>query len=194
LPGTLRPDRALLPARPDFVGFCGQTARRLTNSQRLFTQRMIDLSDLIGADAVLPAMKAASKKQVLHSLAARAAAITRTDEKAVLDALTQRERLGSTGVGGGIAIPHARLPGLEHIFGMFAHLSQPVDFESLDDQPVDLVFLMLAPDEAGADHLKALSRIARILRDPAVVSRLRSSFDKAALYAILTEGAKPNAA
>jgi PTS system nitrogen regulatory IIA component len=155
---------------------------------------MIDLSDLILPDAVLPAMKAGGKRQVLQGLAERAAVITGADEKAILEALVQREKLGSTGVGGGIAIPHARLPGIGRIVGMFAHLAQPVDFESLDDQPVDLVFLMLAPEAAGADHLKALARIARILRDPLVAARLRGSFDKTALYAILTEGAKPDAA
>jgi PTS system nitrogen regulatory IIA component len=151
---------------------------------------MIDLSDLIRPDAVLPALKAASKKQVLQALAEKAAAITGRDDKTILELLVQREKLGSTGVGGGVAIPHARLPGIDKIVGMFAHLARPVDFESLDEQPVDLVFLMLAPENAGADHLKALARIARVLRDQAVVGRLRGSPDKAALYAILTEGAK----
>jgi PTS system nitrogen regulatory IIA component len=155
---------------------------------------MIDLSDLIRPDAVLPSLKAGSKKQVLQALAERAAAVTGRDEKTILDLLVQREKLGSTGVGGGVAIPHARLPGIDTIVGMFAHLARPVDFESLDEQPVDLVFLMLAPETAGADHLKALARIARVLRDQAVVARLRGSPDKAALYAILTEGAKPHAA
>jgi len=155
---------------------------------------MIDLSDLIRPHAVLPSLKAGGKKQVLQALAERAAALTGVDEKTILDSLVQRERLGSTGVGGGIAIPHARVPGLDRIVGMFAHLAHPIDFEALDEQPVDLVFLMLAPESAGADHLKALARIARVLRDPVVVARLRGSPDNAALYAVLTEGAKPNAA
>jgi PTS system nitrogen regulatory IIA component len=155
---------------------------------------MIDLSDLIRPDALLPSLKAGSKKQVLQALAEKAAAITGRDEKTILELLVQREKLGSTGVGGGVAIPHARLPGIDNIVGMFAHLARPVDFESLDEQPVDLVFLMLAPETAGADHLKALARIARVLRDPTVVARLRGSPDRAALYAILTEGAKPHAA
>jgi PTS system nitrogen regulatory IIA component len=155
---------------------------------------MIDLSDLISPDAVLPSLKAGSKKQVLQALAERAATITGRDEKTILDALVQRERLGSTGVGGGVAIPHARLPGLDRIVGIFARLAQPVEFESLDEQPVDLVFLMLAPEAAGADHLKALARIARVLRDAAVVVRLRGSFDGPGIYAVLTEGAKPDAA
>jgi PTS system nitrogen regulatory IIA component len=155
---------------------------------------MIDLSDLIRPDSVLPSLKAGSKKQVLQALAEKAAALTGLEEKTILEALLQRERLGSTGVGGGVAIPHARLPGIDRIFGMFAHLARPVDFEALDEQPVDLVFLMLAPEAAGADHLKALARIARILRDPGVVARLRASFDGTALYAVLTEGARPDAA
>jgi PTS system nitrogen regulatory IIA component len=155
---------------------------------------MIDLSDLIRPQAVLPSLKAGSKRQALQALAERAAALTGVDDKTILDSLVQRERLGSTGVGGGIAIPHARVPGLDHIVGMFAHLARPIDFEALDEQPVDLVFLMLAPEAAGADHLKSLARIARILRDPHVVARLRGSFDNTALYAVLTEGAKPNAA
>jgi PTS system nitrogen regulatory IIA component len=155
---------------------------------------MIDLSDLVRPDAVLPSLKAGSKKQILQALAERAAVVTGRDERTILDLLVQRERLGSTGVGGGVAIPHARLPGIDRIVGMFAHLAHPVDFESLDEQPVDLVFLMLAPEAAGVDHLKALARIARVLRDPAVVARLRGSGDRAALYAVLTEGAKPHAA
>ena len=155
---------------------------------------MIDFSDLIRPDAVLPSLKAGSKKQVLQALAEKAAIVTGRDDRTILDLLVQREKLGSTGVGGGVAIPHARLPGIDHIVGMFAHLAHPVDFESLDEQPVDLVFLMLAPEAAGADHLKALARIARVLRDPVVVARLRGSPDNAALYAVLTEGAKPNAA
>jgi PTS system nitrogen regulatory IIA component len=161
------------------------------SSRALFFQptTMIDLSDLIRPDAVLPSLKAGSKKQVLQALAEKAASIAGLPEKAILDALIQREKLGSTAVGGGVAIPHARLPGIERIFGLFAHLARPVDFESLDEQPVDIAVLMLAPEAAGADHLKALARIARVLREPGVVARLRASFDATALYAVLTEGA-----
>jgi PTS system nitrogen regulatory IIA component len=155
---------------------------------------MIDLSDLITTDAVLPELKANSKKQVLQALAERAAALTGQDEKLVLERVLEREKIGSTGVGGGVAIPHARLPGLDRIVGLFAQLARPVDYESVDEQPVDLVFLMLAPEGAGADHLKALARIARVLREPAVVTRLRGTSDGAALYAVLTEGATPDAA
>ena len=98
----------------------------------------------------------------------------------------QRERLGSTGIGNGIAIPHGKLARLERLFGVFARLERPIDFEALDGQPVDLMFLLLAPEGAGADHLKALARIARLLRDPETAQKLRESRDAEALYAVLT--------
>ena len=125
----------------------------------------MDLSDLIEVPAIMPALKANSKKQLLQLLSEKAAAITGIPEREIFDTIQQRERLGSTGVGNGIAIPHGKLAGARRITGVFARLDQPVDFEALDDQPVDLVFLLLAPEGAGADHLKALSRIARVLRD-----------------------------
>ena len=100
--------------------------------------------------------------------------------------LAQRERLGSTGIGNGIAIPHGKLPKLERLFGVFARLDRPIDFEALDGQPVDLLFLLLAPEAAGADHLKALARVARLLRDPEVARKLRESRDAEAIYAVLT--------
>jgi PTS system nitrogen regulatory IIA component len=108
-------------------------------------------------------------------------------ESAIYEALLQRERLGSTGVGEGIAIPHGKLPGLDKIFGLVARLDKPVDFEALDGQPVDVLFLLLAPEGAGADHLKALARVARVLREPGLIERLRATRDAAALYAIMTE-------
>ena len=106
----------------------------------------------------------------------------------------KREKLGSTGVGNGIAIPHGKLANLSQIFGLFARLPKPIDFEALDDTPVDLIFLLLAPESAGADHLKALARVARLFREAGVVGKLRASSDKAALYSVLTEGAQNNAA
>ena len=124
------------------------------------------LIDLVAPNAILPALKVNSKKQVLHELAARAAVLSGQNERAIFDILMQREKLGSTAVGNGIAIPHGKMPGLTRLFGLFARLDRPVDFEALDNQPVDLVFLLLAPEGAGADHLKALARIARLLRDP----------------------------
>lgn len=143
------------------------------------------LADLIGPDAILPALKVNSKKQLLQELAAKAAALSNQSEQAILEILQQREKLGSTGVGSGIAIPHGKLPKLGKLFGLFARLERPVDFEALDGQPVDLVFLLLAPQAAGADHLKALARVARLLRDAEIARKLRESRDAAALYAVL---------
>jgi len=154
----------------------------------------MDLSDLIRPDAIIGSLKANSKKQAIQALAEKAAQITKLDEREIFETLLQRERLGSTGVGGGIAIPHGKLAKLDRIVGLFARLSRPLDFEALDDQPVDLVFLLLAPEGAGADHLKALARIARLLREPGVAGKLRTSADSTALYAVLTAAATPNAA
>jgi len=154
----------------------------------------MDLSDLVKPDAILPSVKASSKKQVLQALAEKAAAITGRQEREIFETLVQREKLGSTGVGGGIAIPHGKLADFDRIFGLFARLQKAIDFEAPDEQPVDLVFLLLAPEGAGADHLKALARIARFFRESGVVGKLRACSDKSALYAVLTEGARPNAA
>lgn len=152
------------------------------------------LNDILALPAVFPALRVSSKKQALQELAARAAEILKRDEREIFETLNQRERLGSTGVGNGIAIPHGKLPKMDTLFGMFARLEKPVDFEALDGEPVDLVFLLLAPEAAGADHLKALARVARLLRDPEVAKKLRSSRDAAAIYAILTGTAASNAA
>ncbi len=154
----------------------------------------MDLSDLIEVSAVMPALKANSKKQLLQLLAEKAAAVTGLPEREVFDTILQRERLGSTGVGNGIAIPHGKIPGIPRITGIFARLESPVDFEALDDQPVDLVFLLLAPEGAGADHLKALSRIARVLRDSDIVSKIRGTKDAAAIHTFLAQSPASNAA
>ena len=143
------------------------------------------LTDIVAPTAIVPALKVNGKKQALQELAARAAELTGQNEKAILEILLQREKLGSTGVGNGVAIPHGKLPKLGRLFGLFARLERPIDFEALDSQPVDLVFLLLAPEGAGADHLKALARVARLLRDPEVARKLRESRDADALYAVL---------
>jgi PTS system nitrogen regulatory IIA component len=145
----------------------------------------MSLTDLIAPNAVIPALKVTSKKQAIQELSAQAAQLTGYSERAIAEILLQRERLGSTAVGNGIAIPHGKLPKLAKLFGLFARLERPVDFEALDSQPVDLIFLLLAPETAGADHLKALARIARLLRDPDVAAKLRLSNDADALYAVL---------
>ncbi len=143
------------------------------------------LTDLVAPNAVIPALKVNSKKQAIQELAAKAAKLTGQNERAIFETLLQREKLGSTAVGNGIAIPHGKLPKLEKLFGMFARLDRPVDFDALDGQPVDLIFLLLAPEAAGADHLKALARVARLLRDGETVRKLRDSRDAEALYAVL---------
>lgn len=147
----------------------------------------MDLSDLLGKDAVIADLKAKSKKQAIQELASRAAELTGLSEREIFDTLLQRERLGSTGVGHGIAIPHGKLIRLDKLVGLFAKLKKPVEFDSLDDEPVDLIFLLLAPESAGADHLKALARIARQLRDTAVTQDIRSSSDAEEIYTLLTQ-------
>jgi PTS system nitrogen regulatory IIA component len=154
----------------------------------------MDLSDLIEVPAIMPALKANSKKQVLQVLAERAARITDLPEREIFDTILRREKLGSTGVGNGIAIPHGKIAGIRRITGVFARLEQPVDFDSLDDQPVDLVFLLLAPEGAGADQLKALSRIARVLRDADNVNKIRGTSDAAAIHAFLSQTPASHAA
>lgn len=144
------------------------------------------LADLIAPDAVFPMLRASSKKQALQELAQQAGGMIGRDPREIFETLLQRERLGSTGVGNGIAIPHGKLAKLDKLVGLFARLEKPIDFESLDGQPVDLVFLLLAPEAAGADHLKALARVARMLRDPDTVEKLRATRDTKAMFTLLT--------
>ena len=143
------------------------------------------LTDLVAASAIVPALKVNSKKQAIQELAARAAELTGQNERTILEILMQREKLGSTAVGNGVAIPHGKLPKLGRLFGLFARLERPIDFEALDGPPVDLIFLLLAPETAGADHLKALARIARLLRDQDIAKKLRASRDAQAIYSVL---------
>lgn len=152
------------------------------------------LEQLIGPEAVAPALRASSKKQLLHELATRAAERLNLDARAVFEALMDRERLGPTAMGRGVAIPHARLPEVTKISGYFARLDKGVDFDAADDQPVDLVFLLLAPESAGADHLRALARVSRLLRDEGRCAKLRATTDASALYAILVENLASDAA
>ena len=147
----------------------------------------MNISDLLAPDAVLASLKAQNKKQLLQELAARAHLQTRLPEKRIFETLIERERLGTTGVGSGIAIPHGRMAGLTAITGVFARLENGIDYEAVDSQPVDLVFMLLAPEGAGADHLKALARVSRLLRNQAACEKLRAAKTGEALYAILTE-------
>lgn len=147
----------------------------------------MDLGDLLSMDGVIPALKAKNKKQALQDLAQRAATLTGLPVRDIFDMLLQRERLGSTGMGRGVAIPHVKFRNLERIHCLFARLEEPIDFDAMDNEPVDLIFLLIAPEHASGDHLKALARISRLLREPKSINRLRTSKDKAALFAILTE-------
>jgi nitrogen PTS system EIIA component len=154
----------------------------------------MDLSDLISLEGINTSLKAKSKKHALQELSSAAARITGVPERDIFDVLLQRERLGSTGVGQGVAIPHGKLNGLDKIIGLFARLEQPVNFDAPDSEPVDLVFLLLAPESAGADHLKALARISRFLRMPSAVENLRSASTDETVFALLTESEKEHAA
>jgi PTS system nitrogen regulatory IIA component len=148
----------------------------------------VEIADLLlGPDAVLASVKASGKKALLAELASRAASVLQLDERRLFDRLLERERLGSTGIGSGIAIPHARMTGIERPRGLFARLGHPVDFDSIDERPVDIVFLLVAPEGAGADHLKALARVSRLLRDRSLVEKLRNTETSDALYALLVE-------
>lgn len=147
------------------------------------------LSDLIARPGILPALKATSKKQALQELAEAAAAMTGVAAREIFDNILQRERLGSTGIGDGIAIPHCKLPELTRLHGLFARLDRPIDFEALDGAPVDLIFLLMAPEHAGADHLKALARVARMLRSPGITQSLRTTRDADGLFALLSHEA-----
>jgi PTS system nitrogen regulatory IIA component len=152
------------------------------------------LLDFLTPEAVVPALRANSKKLALQELSAHAAKLTGLDERAIFEVLLQRERLGSTGIGEGLAIPHGKLPDVTKLFGLIARLEKPINFEALDGQPVDILFLLLAPEGAGADHLKALARAARVLREPGILERIRATRDPAALYALMTEASAPRAA
>lgn len=152
------------------------------------------LADLILPQAVIPSLKAKSKKHVLEELATRAAKLGHLPAREIFEALLQRERLGSTGIGRGIAIPHCRHPSVKHITCIFARLETAIPFDSIDGNPVDLVFLLLAPEDAGADHLKALARLSRLMREPRTILQLRAAKDQASLHAVLAQPMASNAA
>ena len=152
------------------------------------------ISDILSADGVLSPLRVNGKKQALQELSARAAAISGLGEREIFDTLLQRERLGSTGVGDGVAIPHGKLGKCKKIFGVFARLERPINFEAPDGLPVDLIFLLIAPDSAGADHLKALAAIARAMRGQQFANQLRKAVDSNAAFALLTMGPASHAA
>jgi nitrogen PTS system EIIA component len=171
--------------------------RRVEPMRQGGTQPMyqpMNLGDLIATNGVIAQLRARDKKAALVELSQRAAEITDVDPRTIHDAMVQREHLGSTGLGRGIAIPHVKLRALKGITCLFARLETPIPFDSLDNQPVDLIFMLLAPEHASGDHLKALARISRVLRDSQALERLRAAKDRPALLAILTEQATSHAA
>jgi len=147
----------------------------------------MELSDILTEESVLACTGIKTKTELLEILSDHAAKITGLDRQAIFTALSDREALGSTGLGNGIAIPHGKLPGLKGVTAIFAKLDHPIDFDAIDDQPVDLVVMLLAPVGAGADHLKALARVARMLRTEALVDDLRRTSDPHRLYEILIQ-------
>ena len=154
----------------------------------------MEIPELSTPECIVAKLKATSKKQALQELSKKMAELTGRTEREIFDVLLERERLGTTGVGMGIAIPHGKLPGLDRLYALFAKLEKPIDFESIDEQPVDLIFLLLAPETAGADHLKALARVSRLLRNKGTCEKLRGTEGADALYALLTEEATSHAA
>jgi PTS system nitrogen regulatory IIA component len=154
----------------------------------------MDIADLISPEGVMVPLKVTSKKQALQAMARKATEITGLEERTVFDVLLERERLGTTGVGNGIAIPHGRLPGLTTMHGVFARLARPINFDAIDEQPVDLIFLLLAPESAGADHLKALARVSRLLRDRGMCEKLRGAETPEAMYGLLISNRASQAA
>jgi PTS system nitrogen regulatory IIA component len=154
----------------------------------------MDISDLILPESVIANLRVTSKKQALQELAKKAAELTGQPERALFEVLMERERLGTTGVGHGIGIPHGKLPELDRLYGLFARLETPIDFDAIDEQPVDLIFVLLAPETAGADHLKALARVSRLFRDRAVCDKLRGTDSGEAIYALLTQSPASHAA
>jgi nitrogen PTS system EIIA component len=146
---------------------------------------MSDLSHMLTVDGIDAALSVANKKALFQQIAATASRQAGVPARDIVAAITEREKLGSTGFGGGVAIPHGKIEGLERVCGYFARLTTPVEFQSVDDLPVDLVFLILSPPDAGADHLKALASVSRTLRDRDIVAKLRGARSRDAIFALL---------
>lgn len=155
---------------------------------------MSDLSFILAADSVDASLTVANKKALFQQLASAAARQTGIPAKEIAVSLNERERLGSTGFGAGIAIPHGKLPSLDRMYGYFARLNAPIDFQSVDNLPVDLVFLLLSPIDAGADHLKALASVSRALRDAQTLAKLRGARSRDAIFALLAGSEAAHAA
>lgn len=154
----------------------------------------MDLTNLLAPKAIRVLGQMSSKKRLMQELsdiACQAYEVCLTD---AVDALQERESLGPTGVGGGVALPHARLADIDRVVGVFVRLEKPMDFDSVDRQPVDLIFALFAPEDSGVEHLKALALVSRTLRDPAVCAKLRANSEPSTLHAILTETEQHRAA
>ena len=143
------------------------------------------LSDFLDFDGIKTGLPGGSKKALLQQLAHLAGQQLGLDSAAILASLTEREQLGSTGFGQGVAIPHGKVDGLKRIYGLFARLSEPLDYKAIDGRPVDLVFLLLSPPDAGAEHLKALAAISRVTRHAATLEKMRGARSRDALAAVL---------
>jgi nitrogen PTS system EIIA component len=154
----------------------------------------MEIADLLSPRGVLAQLRVSNKKGALQEIARRAAAMTGIAERQIYDVLAERERLGTTGIGRGIAIPHGKPAELMRLYGLFARLDRPIPFEAIDGQPVDLVFVLLAPAGAGAEHLRALALVSRLLRDSAICQKLRGTDNADALYALLTDRTESHAA
>ena len=155
---------------------------------------MIEIAELLTPRNVIAQLRVGNKKQALQEVARRAALATGIAERRIYDVLNERERLGTTGIGRGVAVPHGKLNELTGLYAMFARLDRPIPFDAIDNQPVDLLFVLLAPENAGAEHLRALARISRLLRDDATCEKLRGTDNADALYALLTANPESNAA
>lgn len=154
----------------------------------------MEISDLLHPQSILPAVKASGRKQIFQEICTKAHELHGLKPRRVVEGLMERERLGSTAMGGGIAIPHARIEGLDRIIGFFARLEDPLDFEAADGMPVDLMFILLVPESSDTDHLRALAKVSRLLRDTDTCAKLRANAQRDALYALLTEDPKSRAA
>lgn len=154
----------------------------------------MQIADLITPRTVIPQLRVTGKKQALQEIARRAATVTGCAEREIYDMLAGRERLGSTGIGRGVAVPHAKLQELNRLCGLFARLERPIPFEAVDDQPIDLIFVLLAPANARSEHLTALAMVSRLLRDRTICEKLRGTDKADALYALLTDRAESHAA
>lgn len=172
----------------------GSTLRKLSAHDAVSVGARVNLIDIIPPEGVLYSLKASNKKHALLELTSLAASFVGVPERRILEILLEREKLGSTGIGNGVAIPHAKLPEIDRLWGFFARLDTPINFEAIDEQPVDLIFLLLSPGTAGAEHLKALARISRLLRDQETCKKLRGTEDGSAIYSILTEPLAASAA